>query len=142
MNTETTHPLYLTQFGFGRVDGKYAAVAADLRIVAGTGTYAHMGGTYRSGNTADYSVLERLMAITSGIKVSAHVPAVASNKQNSIIRLGMRRDMVAALWDGVTLIPDEITLAKKGQIQITAVLLHAIKVLRKAGFHKQQSQHA
>ena len=63
------------------------------------------------------------MAITSGIKVSAHVPAVASNKQNAVIRLGMRRDMVAALWDGVTLIPDEITLAKKGQIQITAVLL-------------------
>ena len=142
VSTQTTHPLYLTQFGFGRVDGKYAAVAADLRIVAGSATYAHMGGTYRSGNTADYSVLERLMAITGGIKVSAHVPAVASNKQNAVIRLGMRRDMVAALWDGVTLIPDEITLAKKGQIQITAVLLHAIKILRADGFHKQQSQHA
>ena len=76
------------------------------------------------------------------MKVSAHVPAVASNKQNAVIRLGMRRDMVAPIWEGVTLIPDEITLAGKGQIQVTAVMLHAIKILRTAGFYKQQSQHA
>ena len=39
----------------------------------------------------------------------------------------MRRDMVSPIWEGVTLIPDEITQAKKGEIVITAVLLHAVK---------------
>ena len=75
-------------------------------------------------------------------KVSAHVPAVSGNKQNAVIRLGMRRDMVAAIWEGVTLIPDEISLAANGQIKITAVMLHAIKLLRSDGFYKQQLQHA
>ena len=48
--------------------------------------------------------------------------------------------MVAPIWENVALIPDEITLIKKGQIQITAIMLHAIKVLRASGFHKQQVQ--
>ena len=40
-------------------------------------------------------------------------------KQNNIVRLG-RRDMVSPIWEGVTLIPDEVTQAKKGEIVITA----------------------
>ena len=141
VSAETTFALYLSQLGYGRVDGKYAGSTQDLRVVMGAATYAHAGTTYRHQN-ADDLALDRLVAITGGIKVSAHVPAAATNKQNAVIRLGMRRDMVAALWEGVSLIADEITLAKKGQIQITAVLLHAIKGLRADGFYKQQTQHA
>ena len=37
--------------------------------------------------------------------------------RNVVIRLGSRRDMVAAIWEGITLIPDEITLAANGQIK-------------------------
>ena len=86
--------------------------------------------------------LDRLTEITGGVRVSAHVPAVSGNKQNVLIRLGMRRDMVAPVWGAVTLIPDEITKAANGQIVLTAVLLHAVKILRTGGFYKQQSQHA
>ena len=50
----------------------------------------------------------------------------------------MRRDMTAPIWEGVTLIPDEITKAAHGQIQLTAVMLHAVKILRAGGFYKQQ----
>ena len=50
--------------------------------------------------------------------------------------------MVAPVWENVALIPDEITKAANGQIVITAVMLHAVKVLRAAGFYKQESQHA
>ena len=83
------------------------------------------------------------MDVTAGVKVSAHVPALSNaNKQNAVIRLGMRRDMVAPLWEGVTLIPDEVTKASSGQIVVTAVMLHAIKLLRSGGFWKQQSQTA
>ena len=137
----TTFALYLSQFGYGRVDGRYASMTGDLRAVVGAGTYANMGAQYRN-DSVDRNALDRLSEITGGVKVSAHVPAVASNKQNSVIRLGMRRDMVAPLWEGVTLIPDEITLAATGQIKVTAVMLHAVKVLRAAGFYKQQTQHA
>ena len=82
------------------------------------------------------------MAVTGGVKVSAHVPAATgAHKQECVIRLGSRRrDMVAAIWEGITLIPDEISLAASGQIKITAVMLHAIKILREAGFYKQQVQ--
>ena len=43
---------------------------------------------------------------------------------------------MAPIWEGVTLIPDEITKAGTGQIVVTAVMLHAIKVLRSDGFFK------
>lgn len=139
VNTETDFAGYRDTFAYGRVDGKYAGSVSDLRIVMGQGTYAHAATAYRSNN-ADDSALNILMSVTSGVKVSAHVPAVASSKQNNVIRLGMRRDMVAPIWEGVTLIPDEVTKAGTGEIVITAVMLHAIKIVRKAGFYKQQVQ--
>ena len=51
--------------------------------------------------------------------------------------------MVAPIWEGVSLIPDEITKAADGEIVITAVMLHAVKILRTAdAFFKQQIQTA
>ena len=144
VGAENDFEKYLSDFAWGRVDGKYASATGELKIVMGSGTYAHAGETYAgtASNKGDLSAVEKLMDVTGGVKVSSHVPAVASNKQNSVIRLGMRRDMVAPIWEGVTLIADEVTLAGTGQIKITAVMLHAIKLLRAAGFVKQQSQHA
>ena len=132
---------YRDHFAYSRVDGTFAATTADLRVVMGNATYAHAAKTYRANN-ADDSALDSLMRVTSGVKVSAHVPAAVSNKQDSIIRRGVRRDMVAPIWEGVTLIPDEVTKAATGQIVITAVMLHAVKLLRSDGFYKQQTQHA
>ena len=134
----TTFPLYKADFAYSRVDGRYASMTSDIRILMGSATYAHASTVYRaSGNNADAAdaALNVLMNDTGGIKVSSHVPAVVSNKQNAIIRLGMRRDMVAPIWENVALI-------KKGQIQITAIMLHAVKILRTDGFYKQQTQHA
>ena len=141
VSTVTGFSDYVSDFAYSRVDGRYAASGADVRLVMGSATYAHAGGQYRHAN-ADDVALDRLTAITGGLRVSAHVPAVASNKQNVLIRLGNRRDMVAPVWGGVTLIPDEITKAANGQIVLTAVLLHAVKIIRAGGFYKQQSQHA
>ena len=132
---------YISDFAYSRIDGRYASMVSDLRIVMGAGTYAHAASIYR-GNNADQHALARLMADTGGVRVSAHVPAVASNKQNAVIRRGMNRDMVAPIWEGVTIIPDEVTKAKSGEIVITSVMLHGAKILRADGFYKQQSQHA
>ena len=140
----TTYATYRSELAYGRVDGKYASGVGDLRLLVGSATYGHAAGVFRSTNAGDRAALEDLMAVTGGVKVSAHVPAPtgANKKQDAVIRLGSRRDMVAPVWEGVSLIPDELTLADKGQIKITAVMLHAVKILREAGFYKQQTQHA
>ena len=136
----TSYALYRSQLGYGRVDGVFAGGVGDLKIVMGAETYGHAAGVFRSDNAGDRAALEDLMQVTGGVKVSAHVPGVTSKKQNAVIRLGMRRDMVAPIWEGVTLIPDEITKAANGQIVVTAVMLHAVKILRADGFYKQQLQ--
>ena len=138
----TTYAGYRSDFAYGRVDGRYAGTVADIRLVMGAATYGHAAAQFRSNNAGDRAALEDLIDATSGVRVSAHVPAVSGNKQNAIVRLGMRADMVAPVWEGVTLIPDEVTKAGSGQIVITAVMLHAVKILRSDGFYKQQSQHA
>ena len=137
----TTFAGYVSDFGYSRVDGKYASMTSDLKIVMGSGTFAHAGGTCRSNN-ADYNAIDALTRIMGGIKVSAHVPSASGNKQNAIVRLGSRRDAVSPVWQGISLIPDEIMKAKSGEIVITAVMLHAVKILRAGGFHKRQAQHA
>ena len=140
VSAQTTFALYISQCGYSRVDGRFATTTGDVRTVMGAETYAHAGASYRD-DTADWNALDQLARITAGVRVSAHVPAAASSKQNMLIRRGMRRDMVAPIWEGVTLIPDEITKAANGQIVLTAVMLYAAKIIRTDGFYKQQAQH-
>ena len=141
VNAVTGFDDYVGNFGYSRVDGRYVGMVGDVRIVMGAGTYAHAAGVYRN-TSVDRTALDRLMDISGGVRVSAHVPAVSGNKQNGIVRRGMNRDMVAPIWEGLTIIPDEVTKAKEGQIVVTAVMLHAVKLLRSDGFYKQQTQHA
>ena len=132
-----TFATYVSKFGFARVDGRYAPTAKSIKVLMGAGGYAHAGSVYR-GDQSQESAIDRLMSITGGVRVSAHVAAVASTKQKAIVRLGARRDAVAGLWQGVTIIPDEVTRAKQGEIVITAVMLAAVKVLRAGGFYKAE----
>ena len=137
----TDYDGYVSEFGYNRVDGRYAGNVGDLRVLMGSTSYAHAGSVYRN-TTVDRTALDRLMELSGGVRVSAHVPAAASNVQNNLIRRGMRRDMVAPIWENVSLIPDEITKAANGQIVITAIMLHAVKLLRADGFYKYQVQTA
>ena len=139
-SAEASYAHYRSALAYGRVDGTFAASVGDLRIVMGASTYGHAAAAFRSTNAGDRAALEDLMSATGGVKVSAHVPGVASKKQECVIRLGARRDMVSPIWEGVSLIPDEITKAANGQIVVTAVMLYAIKILRTGGFFKQQLQ--
>ena len=132
---------YVGNFGYSRVDGRYAGMVGDVRIVMGAGTYAHAGSVYRN-TSVDRTALDRLMDISGGVRVSAHVPDVSGSKQEGIIRRGMNRDMVAPIWEGLTIIGDETSKAAQGQIIVTAVMLHAVKILRTDGFYKQETQHA
>ena len=122
---------------FAEVDGRYALSAADVCMLVGGDTYTHMAGEYR-GNNADDSALDSVMRVSGGVRVSAHVADKTSgNVQQAVIARGKNyRHAVAPIWEGIQLIPDEITQAKKGEIVITAVMLMNFKVLRTAGFKR------
>ena len=139
-SAEASYAHYRSALAYSRVDGTFAASVGDIRVIMGAASYGHCAAAFRSTEAGDRAALEDLMGVTAGVKVSAHVPGVASKKQEAIVRLGSRRDMVAPVWEGVTLIPDEVTKADRGQIVITAIMLYAIKILRSGGFYKQQLQ--
>ena len=143
VTAQTTYALYRSQLAYGRVDGEYAGDVSDVRIVMSSGSYGHCAEQFRSENAGDRSAIEDLEQATGGVRVSKHVPAPdsANKRANAIVRLGMRRDMVAPIWEGINLITDEATKAATGEIVITAVMLHAVQILRAAGFHKQGLQH-
>ena len=137
----STYANYVEKLMYARVDGRYAFDLADIRVVMGSGTFAN--AATKLPTNGEENALARIRNDSSGVRVSAHVPAVSgSDKQNALVRLGTRRDMVAPVWGAVTVIPDEVTLANKGQIQLTAVMLHAVKILRTGGFYKQETNHS
>ena len=131
---------YVSSLLYGRVDGQYAADLADIRVVMGSDTFAN--AATKLPTQGEQNALARIRNDSSGVRVSAHVPAVAGSKQDALVRLGTRMDYVAPVWGQVTLIPDEITKAANGQIVLTAVLLHAVKLLRAGGFYKQETNHS
>ena len=125
----TTFALYLSQFLYGRVDGRYAEMKSDIRVLMGSVTYGHAGSVYQS--TAYKSALAVLEQESGGVRVSANIPAAANNKQNAVVRLGMRRDAVQPIWGAVTIIVDEVTKSGAGEIEVTAVMQMNTKILRR-----------
>ena len=138
-----TFDTYLNNLCWNQIDGRYASMPKDLAMVVGAATLKDLGSTYRN-TSVDRSALDRLLELTSGVRVSSHVPAAdASHRQNAVIRRGMSATAVAPVWEGVSIIPDEVTKAKAGQIVVTAVMLFAMKVLRTgAGLVKQGTDHS
>ena len=122
----------------GRVDGRYASTPDQVRLLLGSETYRHAEGKYRSLASAggpNESAYELLIRKSGGVRVSSHVPAAASNIQGAVAarRLGSTH-AVMPIWRGITLISDRVTKASAGQVQLTAVALWSLKVLRAAGF--------
>ena len=116
-------------------------------MVVGAATLQGPGpATYRN-TSVDRSALDRLMELTSG--VTGELPTSRYRGYQSPERrhsAGHEHETaVAPVWEGITIIPDEVTkAAKKGQLVITAVMLYAMKVLRKdgAGLVKQGTDHS
>ena len=136
----TDYAHYVAELLYARVDGRYALDLTDIRVVMGSDTFGNVATKLPADG--EENALARIRNDSGGVRVSANVPAAANNKQNALVRLGTRRDMVAPVWGQVTLIPDEVTKAANGQIILTAVLLHAVKILRVGGFYKQETNHS
>ena len=121
-----------------QVDGRYAMRSASVRGVFGKETFRHASGIFTTGGPNE-SAMEYLERISGGVRVSAHVPAVASKAQDAVLARGMG-GAVAPIWEGVTLIRDEVTQAAKGQIVLTAVSLYSFRILRTEQFARIRFQ--
>ena len=137
-----TFATYRSSLVYDQLDGRFASTEADIRLLVGSATAASMASHYRTATGGDASALDSLRQVTSGVRISAHIAAVAAKKQDVIVRRGSRDDAAVAIWDSVALIPDEITKAGTGEIVLTAVMLAAFKITRTNGFSQIQVQHA
>ena len=125
-----------------QVDGRYASMPSQVRILLGAETYKHSDSVYRvSASGTDESAYELLLRKCGGVMVSSHVPVAVSNIQGAVAARRMdAMHAVLPLWRGISLIPDRITKAATGQIVLTAVLLWSLKVLRADGFARLKVQ--
>ena len=107
----TDYASYRAKLAYDHVDGRFSNAPSDLRVVVGSATYADLANAYGTDMGLP-SALEGLTtpSLLGGLRVSAHVAAVDATKQFALVRRGSRRDAVAPIWEGVTLIPDEISL--------------------------------
>ena len=120
----------------GAIDGRIASMKNEIKILLGAKAWGLADVSFANSTTQlPPTALQRLEMESGGVRVGFHIPAVASKKQKQIVRRGMRMDAVSPIWEGVTLIPDEITRAAKGHITVTAVMLYAVEVLRADGFN-------
>ena len=126
---------------YAQIDGRHAHDEAEIKLLLSASTLSYASGLFRGTDTAQNAV-DSLRSISGGVRVSANIAAPASNLGDAIVRRGMRPDATAAIWDSVTLIPDNITKAGSGEIILTAVALAAFKVTRTAGFARVQIRDA
>lgn len=133
---KVTYDIALQQLGTALPDGRFARRVSEVKSLIGAATYSAL-----SILRSDYDdVLSVLTQRTGGVEISAHIPAVAAKKQEAIIRIGSRQDAVLPIWEGVTLIPDEITRVSKGEVALNAIMLHSWGLLRADGFKRQELQ--
>ena len=125
---------------YDAVDGKFASHIDQLRVLLGPASFRFAGSLYRGG-ASELSAAESLGS-SNELRISPHVTAIASSKQNAIVRRGTRQDSALPVWQGVQLISDDVTLASTGVIKITALLSYNFSVTRKAGWVKTQLQTA
>ena len=54
--------------------------------------------------------------ITGGLRVSPNIAAASGNKQDVLVRRGMRDDVHVGLWPGIEIIDDQLTNAATGEV--------------------------
>lgn len=100
-NAEATFATYrVLVYDHQTIDGIYASMASQVRVLVGPATYEHAAGEYRSNSAAD-SAIDSLMRVSGDVRVSAHIPAPATsggdaNDQDVIVAKGVGRRHAAA----------------------------------------------
>ena len=123
------------------VDGLFAVDLGGIRQLVGVATYGHMAGTFRSNNdsmTAEGWLMDR----TGGVRTSRRIAAAAGNIQQAIVRrANPAGDRVAVMpvWEGLQLIRDPYTAARKGEVTVTGLMLVGDVIVLRGGAFVQDS---
>ena len=120
---------------FAGVDGKYASLASEIKLLLGTATYADLGSSiFDTGSGALAS--EKLGQVCGGVRVSANVPTKdATDGDEALIVKGMgRRNAVSAAWDSVEIVTDPYSDASKAEVILTAIAMFDFAILDEGGF--------
>lgn len=124
-----------------RVDGRYAATARDVRLMIGAdvaGTYGYLSTLFAPADMATNgapSAAEYLRMLTADqVRVSGHVEVAGGTGQvriqGAVAQRGMASPAVAPVWEGVTLVRDEVTAASSGEVIVTMIALWSFAVVR------------
>ena len=137
---ELTHDNFQATFT-GLVDGINAYMLSDILAVLGKDTYVKSESVYRT-NAAEESGYSYMARRMGGLSVSSRIPAVKAKKQEGIAALTSYpgNNAVAPVWNGVEFIRDPYTLAQKGEVRITALMLWNFGIVRETGWRRVQFQ--
>ena len=106
----------------GQVDGRRAAIPAEVRIVVGAKTFQHMAAEFRTNNS-EVSAYDRLRLISGGVRVHSDIPAPSGNDQLAYSVAGPANlPGVAPMWDGIGQGPHRIPLGVV--LELEHVLAH------------------
>ena len=117
------------------VDGLFSVDLAGVRQLVGVQTYGHMAGTFQTNEdstTAEGWLMDR----TGGVRTSRRIAAPASNIQQAIIRRSNPmgdRVAVMPVWEGLQMIRDPYTNARKGEVSLTALMLVGDAIVLRSG---------
>ena len=117
-------------FFSGRVDGKFAYVWTDVRMLLRPEPYAPSIFLGVAGAASDRLLSDILTP--EQYRASQRLTAVASNLSQAISYAPMndRMDLIVPTWLDVGVIVDPYTAASKRQVRLTFSIAHSVKVLR------------
>ncbi|MDE0032113.1 MAG: phage major capsid protein [Deltaproteobacteria bacterium] len=123
------------------LDGKYARMESDVRLLIGDSTYNRLRNVYRSGASAsNVDGIDALRAMGAAVRrsflippQSAYLPS-ATKREQHVVWAAEPMAAVAPVWQGITMIRDPYTNAGKAQIVLTAHMLFDFIFRRKDGW--------
>lgn len=129
--TKTDYDQVLTKI-YNYVDGAAASMVSEVRTLIGVASNTFLA-TVREANGA--TIFQTLSSLGVPVAVTAHAPAAVSNVQQ-VIQTRRGTDMVAPIWQGVTMIRDVYTGAAKAEVALTAHFLGNFKLVRDDNWRK------
>ena len=113
----------------GRVDGTYADNEMAVRALLGPASYRVAAASFLT-NAGPPSASTYVRTMSGGLRASEHIPAAASDLQDSYTVRGMASPAVLPRWEGISLIRDEVSGADQGLIQLTLIAMVNFAVIR------------
>ena len=123
------------------VDGLFSVDLGGVRQLVGVQTYGAMAAAFRANEDAT-TAEAWLMQRTGGVRTSRRIAAPASNIQQAIVRRSNPmgdRVAVMPVWEGLQMIRDPYTGARKGEVALTALMLVGDVIVLRGGAFVQDS---